>query len=439
MKKTKGRCRYFLTMATTKFYLDTRKVGKDSNKAVSLKIALNHRNSTAYITLPIQLTTKQWNAAEQKVINHPQKLKFNAMLRQRIAATEVILQEFALSGVLETLTPSELKKRVTAALQGTTVEALEAAKEAVKTPKKPAKVSNRENPHSFANWFIKVMNRHQTRTRDVYQSTFNRLLAWLGDDLYELTFEDIRKDWCQDFDEFLKPHAPSPNGRGLHFRNIRAVINDAIDNDITYRNGMRGFKIPKAPTRKRNLNVAQIRKVLLAQDLEPYMEKYRDFFALSFMLIGMNCKDICLLTEVENGRVEFNRSKTGKPFSIKVHEEAMYLIEKYHGKEGLLLNFAEGKKDYRVFYNRLALTLPKIKDLLNKRDDGVVIKELTSYWARHTWATIAASIDIPRDTIQAALGHNQHDVTSIYIEFDMRKVDEANRKVLDYVLYDKRS
>ena len=41
-------------------------------------------------------------------------------------------------------------------------------------------------------------------------------------------------------------------------------------------------------------------------------------------------------------------------------------------------------------------------------------------------------------TIEAALGHNQHDVTSIYIEFDMRKVDEANRKVLDYVLYDKR-
>lgn len=426
-------------MATTKFYLDTRKVGKDSDKPVSLKIALNHRNSTAYITLPIQLTSKQWNATEQKVINHPQKAKLNAMLRQRIAATEVILQGLALSGALETLTPSELKVRVTAAMQGTTVEALEAAKKVVKTPKEPANVSNRENPHSFANWFIKVMNRHQTRTRDIYQATFNRLHAWLGDDLYELTFEDIRKDWCQDFDEFLKPHAPSPNGRGVHFRNIRAVINDAIDNEITYRNGMRGFKIPKAPTRKRNLNVDQIRKVLFAQDLEPYMEKYRDFFALSFMLIGMNCKDICLLTEVANGRVEFNRAKTSKPFSIKVHEEAMYLIEKYHGTEGLLLNFAEGKKDYRMFYNRLALTLPRIKDLLNKRDDGVVIKELTSYWARHTWATIAASIDIPRDTIQAALGHNQHDVTSIYIEFDMRKVDEANRKVLDYVLYDKRS
>lgn len=156
------------------------------------------------------------------------------------------------------------------------------------------------------------------------------------------------------------------------------------------------------------------------------------------MLLGMNCKDICLLTEESEGRVEFFRSKTSKPFSIKVLPEAQYLIDKYRGTQGYLLNFVEGKKNYRMFYNRMAYALPKIKDLLNKRDDGIVIKELTSYWARHTWATIAASLDIPRDTIEAALGHNQHDVTSIYIEFDMRKVDEANRKVLDYVLYDKR-
>ena len=63
----------FLTMATTKLYLDMRKVGKDSDKAVSLKLALNHRNSTVYITLPIQLTKDQWNATESKVKNHPQK------------------------------------------------------------------------------------------------------------------------------------------------------------------------------------------------------------------------------------------------------------------------------------------------------------------------------------------------------------------------------
>lgn len=265
-----------------------RKVGKDSDKAVSLKLALNHRNSTVYITLPLQLTRHQWNPGECKVRNHPQKNKLNAMLKQRTSAVDVILQELGLAGVLETLTPAELKVRVQAALQGSTVEALEAAKAVAKPKREPKKKSNRDNPHSFANWFKTVMNRHKTRTHDIYQSTFNRMEAWLGEELYELTFEDIRKDWCVRFDEFLAENgAPSPNGRGVHFRNIRAVINDALDNEITERNGMRGFKIPKAPTRKRNLSVGQIRKLLLAQDLEPWMEKYRDFFALSFMLLGI--------------------------------------------------------------------------------------------------------------------------------------------------------
>lgn len=63
---------------------------------------------------------------------------------------------------------------------------------------------------------------------------------------------------------------------------------------------------------------------------------------------------------------------------------------------------------------------------------------LSIYWARHTWATIASELDIPKETIAAALGHGGNTVTDIYIDFDQRKIDEANRKVLDWVLYDKR-
>ena len=63
-----------------------------------------------------------------------------------------------------------------------------------------------------------------------------------------------------------------------------------------------------------------------------------------------------------------------------------------------------------------------------------LFKDLSSYWSRHTWATIAASIDIPKETISEALGHSiGSEVTSIYIKFDHKKVDEANRKVIDHV------
>lgn len=65
--------------------------------------------------------------------------------------------------------------------------------------------------------------------------------------------------------------------------------------------------------------------------------------------------------------------------------------------------------------------------------------DISSYWSRHTWATIAAELDIPKETIAAALGHSiGNPTTSIYIKFNQKKVDEANRRVIDYELYDKR-
>lgn len=69
----------------------------------------------------------------------------------------------------------------------------------------------------------------------------------------------------------------------------------------------------------------------------------------------------------------------------------------------------------------------------NKKRYHALFPNITSYWARHTWATIAASLDIPKETIAAALGHGGNTTTDIYIDFDRRKVDEANRKVIDFL------
>jgi integrase len=60
--------------------------------------------------------------------------------------------------------------------------------------------------------------------------------------------------------------------------------------------------------------------------------------------------------------------------------------------------------------------------------------DLTTYWARHTWATVAHKIGVPKDVISMALGHSfGNRVTDTYIDYDSEKVDEANRKVIDYM------
>lgn len=278
----------------------------------------------------------------------------------------------------------------------------------------------------FSAFIEKLRNK---RTKEIYHATLSRMVAY-DPELDKRKFEDITIRWLTDFDAFLAKTSPSQNARNIHFRNIRKVINDAIDDELTIHYPFRRFKIRHVPTKKRSLSVENIRKVFNAEGLEDWEVKYLDFFKLSFMLIGINVVDLCHLTEIIDGRIEYDRAKTHKPYSVKVEPEAMELIERYRGEKHLL-NFTDNYANYRHFYNNLCKGLNSIKKKIG-------LKEFTTYWARHTWATIAASLDIPKDTIAAALGHGGNTVTDIYIDFDQKKVDEANRRVLDWVLYGKR-
>lgn len=162
---------------------------------------------------------------------------------------------------------------------------------------------------------------------------------------------------------------------------------------------------------------------------------------LIFYLGGINIIDLCYLKEIRNGYIEYRRAKTGRLYKIKVEPEALEIIERYKGKE-YLINIMDRYTDYRDYRQRINRNLGEIgtteivKDKigkLRKKKRTASFPDLTTYWARHTWATIAAELDIPKETIAATLGHGGHDVTDIYIAFDQRKIDKAIRQVIDYV------
>ena len=268
------------------------------------------------------------------------------------------------------------------------------------------------------------------RTRDIYLSTQTAIYKFRRD-AAQLKFADITVAWLREFETFLAKTSPSANARAIHMRNIRAIFNYAIDAGLTEVYPFRRFKIRNEATRKRALSVDQLRTLINAE-LPEWQHRHRDFFLLSFALLGINTIDLCSLRhgDLIGDRIEFSRAKTHRLYSIKVEPEAEEIIKRYRG-DSLLLNFADGLKNYRMYYNRLSIALRDIGDSLK-------LPGLSSYWARHTWATIAASLDIPRDTIAHALGHGGNTVTDIYIDFDQAKVDQANRRVLDWVLYGKK-
>ena len=373
---------------------------------------------TSYILLDIRLNPNQWDKVNGKVINHPQRASLNAHIMRLRNEAEIALLDLSRSTNFKFMTSIEVRDAISSILFPSVEESVDSDN-----------ISDGD-PNSITKLFERFMSLKDGRTYEMYAATLRRLKAFCGD-LDSLHFEDIKPEWLHSFDKFMEKTAPSANARAIHMRNFRAVNNFAIDNEITQAYPFRRYKIKTVQTRKRNFTAAQLRKIFSAP-CEEWQVKYRDLFTLTFMLIGINCKDLCHLTDLHNGRIEYIRAKTKKPYSIKVEPEAQEIIDRYPGQK-YLLNYMDTYSNYRYFYLNLMKGLKGVKETLNKK--GCDIAELTTYWARHSWATIASYLDIPMEVISRALGHTVQTVTNVYIQFDDSKVDDANRKVLDYVLY----
>lgn len=270
-------------------------------------------------------------------------------------------------------------------------------------------------------------------TKSIYATTRSKLLEFDAN----CTFDVMDRKWLASFEGWMIDSGMKTNAYAIHLRNIRAVFNYGIDEEVTTLYPFRKFKIKKEETAKRCFTPEQF-ALLRDYDCEEYQKRYRDIFLLMLYLIGINAVDLFNLKQLVNGRVEYNRAKTGKLYSIKVEPEAMEIIQRYKGK-GYLLNVLDDYSNHKDFLHRMGTGLKQIgpvtrSGLGGKKTIEPLFPELSSYWARHTWATVAAELDIPKETISAALGHEiGSDVTSIYIKFDRKKIDEANRKVIDYL------
>lgn len=279
--------------------------------------------------------------------------------------------------------------------------------------------------------FAELKNREKTKT--CYIETAKKVSLFSP----KVKLDDITPRWLTEFDTWLEGQGCSTNTRGRHFREIRAVVNFAIGEERTSVYGFRKFKIPKQETAKRSLTIDELRE-LYAMQVEKHQERYRDMFFLSFFLVGINLKDLLQLGEVENGRIEYYRSKTRKRYSVKVEPEAQAIIDKYKGK-GRLLNILDSCT-HDSFLHRMDKELKLLGEVERKGLGGKKYREprfpkLSSYWARHTWASIAYELDIPDHIISQALGHSPtNTTTAIYIRRSTDKVDEANRKVIDCLI-----
>jgi integrase len=298
-------------------------------------------------------------------------------------------------------------------------------------------LSGEKQTPSFLQYFANFVSALSGRTQQIYNNTLCKIQRYTSATLF---FEDIDKSWLQNFEKHLQQKGNSVNTIAIDFRNIRAVYNNAIDNDVV---GLqyypfRKFKIKKEETEHRAIGVDALRKVFAYEGSES--ENWaRDVAKLMFLLVGINAVDLFSLDSIENSRICYRRSKTKRLYFIRLEPEMLPLLEQFRGSEHLLV-FEEQFSTVANFLKKLnGQSIVKkrekviIKRGLNTIGEKLDIPNLTSYVMRHTWATLAGELEVPKETISAALGHGKKNVTDIYIRFDRKKIDEANRRVIDYV------
>lgn len=417
-------------MASIKVVLDTRSIRKDGTSPIKFRVSIS-RDTSFYISLDHYSKPSSFDKYGGK--NGQTWVTDNKMINIYIAGrlneaqNELIQLEH--SGMLRHMNQKDIKISLCRA-SGCHCKELE--DERINETE-----SNKDKRHLLKDVFLSFCDLKIGRTKEIYLSTINKLKKILPQyDTIEI--EDINKNWLIKIQKLLCD-GNSVNSAAIHMRNIRAVINYAIDEEMINKYPFRKFKIQTQRTAKRSLTFEQF-KMLRDFPCEGTQNEYRDMFLLIFYLIGINISDLVTARkhDVIDGRLSYNRNKTHKLYSIKIEPEAMDIIDRYSGKD-LLVCPMERYKDIKQYNRRMNEGLQNIgtytrSGLGGKKSIDAILPELTTYWARHTWATFAHKIGISKDVISMALGHSfGASVTDTYIEFDMQKVDEANRLVIDYV------
>jgi integrase len=281
----------------------------------------------------------------------------------------------------------------------------------------------------------------RTGTSVAYQSALNCLLRFeQGHEL--LTFDEMTSAWLNRFISYLKRSSLRPNTIHFYVRILRAVYNRAQKDGIFGADLHSPFQhvvLPTAATRKRAINQTTIQQIAAADVRnEKPLELSRDLFLFSFYSRGMPFVDMAYLkySDLSDGYLRYSRRKTHQPLSVKIVEPLRRLIDKYQNDGQYVLPIFQGgsKSLYEQYRSGLRYYNRSLRVLSAHLKLPVC---LSSYVARHSWATMAHGSGVPVSVISAGLGHSSEKTTYAYLAaLDPRLLDAANDKIVDsFCLY----
>ncbi|MFV0330879.1 MAG: tyrosine-type recombinase/integrase [Dysgonomonas sp.] len=277
----------------------------------------------------------------------------------------------------------------------------------------------------------------------IYRDSYNSIKTFKKVDKLDFLFSEIDLTWLNEYEKFLVSCGKAETTMSLLFRTLRSAFNKAIEKNLARSEDypFKNFKMSKfnLKTRKRAISKEEIRKILevdLSGEKE-VIQLSRDIFIFSYLQGGISFTDIASLTaeNLVNGRLEYSRKKTNTMINVPLQKESIRLIHKYTDeKRGYLfpiLNKHSHKTPIQK-YSRIQKKIKQINYSLKKIAEKVGIDvKLTTYVARHSFATVLKRSGVNTSIISESLGHSSEKVTQIYLDsFDNEQIDEAMKNLL---------
>ena len=249
-----------------------------------------------------------------------------------------------------------------------------------------------------------------------------------------LKFEHLTPEFLRNYERWFLGQGNSITTVGIYLRSLRAIINVAIQDEMMnfkdYPFGKRKYIIPTSRNIKKALSLEEIAKIYHYQ-AEPLSVKdmCRDYWIFIYLCNGLNVKDLCLLTykNIAGDFIIFNRAKTDRtrrsnpePIRIALKEDSKRIIAKW-GQH-------QFSPDRYIFpHLKIGMTLQKQHDtiallihLINENMKQIALeleiqKPITTYYARHSFATILKNSGVSTEFISEALGHTSLETTKNYL------------------------
>ena len=375
-----------------------------------LKIRVCKDRKTRYINLGVSTKTEHWDFEK----NQPKSTCPNRELLEKLISNKI----------------SEVKSKI--------VELKSENKEFSATTLVD-KVSSPVRLVTVGELFKQYMSRLEDEKRTGYrlsiQQTYNSLIKFNRH--LDIPFSGIDCNWLRRYETWLRKQDKSENTIGIRFRNIRTIFNLAMDMELVKQEDypFKKFKVSKLhqETAKRALSKDEIQAVISypVGGKDFYTRLAVSLFTFSYFMGGINFVDMAYLTDknIIEGRLIYHRKKTSKLINLPLQEEALMVLKMYKdsSKGYLFPILSKEHKTEQQKLNRLHKVITKVNRALKAIGEELNIPiKLTTYCARHSYATVLKRAGVATSIISESLGHSSERVTQIYLDsFENNQIDKA--------------